>query len=247
MNTNFKAAAAAIALVLAGCNGSINSPVVIEDGTRDATASQTVNGRIRVGDDVTVTSGSFRSVNGSATVGARSVVPSISVVNGSIRIGEETRTGELSTVNGSVILASRVHVGADINTVNGAVTVAEGGEIAGLVSAVNGRITVQDAVVHGGIQNVNGGIRLLGATLVHGDVVVRRPRGVSLREERPEVLIERGVRVEGRLEFERPVKLRIHREAQVGEIIGAEPEYFGDDDGQSAADADATDGSADGG
>lgn len=245
MNGYCKAAAAALALVLAGCDGSINAPVVIEDGTRDATASQTVNGRIRVGDDVTVTSGSFRSVNGSATVGARSVVPSISVVNGSIRIGEDTRTGELSTVNGSVTLAARAHVSEDINTVNGAVTVAKGGEVAGLVTAVNGRITVEDAVVHGGIENVNGGIRLLGATVVHGDVIVRKPRGVSLREQRPEILIEAGVRVDGRLEFERPVVLRIHRDAQVGEIVGAEPEYFGD--GETEADAERADGDADGG
>lgn len=231
MNRFKFAGAAALALTLAACDGSVNAPIEIADGTRDASASQTVNGRIRVGDDVTVTSGAFRSVNGSATVGARSVVPSISVVNGSIHIGEESRSGELSTVNGSVALAERAHVGSDINTVNGAVTVAAGGEVAGVVNAVNGRITVDSGVVHGGIKNVNGGIRLLGTTVVHGDVTVRRPRGISMREKPPEVLIEAGVRVGGRLVFERPVVLRIHRNAQVGEIVGAEAEYFNGTEG----------------
>ncbi len=230
MNRSVTAMVAVMAIALGACNGSVNAPIDIADGTKDAKATEAVNGRIRVGDDVTVTSGSFRLVNGPATVGARSTVPSITLVNGTIRVGEDSRTGELTTVNGSVIVAANTRVRDGIGIVNGAITLAEGVEVDGETSAVNGRITLDGATVNGNIENVNGGVHLLGASVVNGDLLIRRPRGVDIQTRPTEVLIEGGARVTGRLVFEREVVLRIHRDAQVGEIIGATPEYFGDDE-----------------
>ena len=230
MNRSVTAMVAAMAIGLGACSGSVNAPIDIADGTKDATATETVNGAIRVGDDVTVTSGSFRSVNGAATVGARSAVPSITLVNGTIRVGEDSRTGELTTVNGSVVVAANTRVRGGIGIVNGAITLAEGVEVDGETSAVNGRITLDGATVNGNIENVNGGVHMLGASVVNGDLSIRRPRGVSLQVRPSEVLIEGGARVTGRLLFEKEVVLRIHRDAQVGEIVGATPEYFGDDE-----------------
>ena len=78
--------ALAAAAFLAGCDASINAPVEIEDGTKEASGRSTVNGSIHVGDDVTVTSGAFRSVNGSARIGSRSFVPSVTLVNGDLAV-----------------------------------------------------------------------------------------------------------------------------------------------------------------
>lgn len=229
MNKSVTAMVAALAIGLGACNGSVNTPIDIADGTKDATATETVNGRIRIGNDVTVTSGSFRSVNGAATVGARSTVPAITLVNGAIQVGEDSRTGELTTVNGSVIVGANTRVRDGIDVVNGAISLAEGVQVDGETSAVNGRITLDSATVNGNIENVNGGVHLLGASAVNGDLSIRRSRGVSVQDRPPEILIEGGARVTGRLLFEKEVVLRIHRDAEVGEIVGATPEYFGDE------------------
>ncbi len=215
------------ALFVAGCDGSVFGSVVIPDGTQNATASQTVNGSISVGNDVTVTSGTFRTVNGAAVVGQRSTVPGISVVNGAIRIGEDSRTGELETVNGGIVLSERAQSSSNLQTVNGEIRVATGAAIAGNVRAVNGRITLDGVAVGGDIENVNGGITLSGATVVEGDLIVRRTQGLSLdTSDPPVVVIGAEVQIKGRLTFERTVDLQIHRGAQVGEITGATPTWI---------------------
>lgn len=223
----FLLSAALAAPFLAGCDGSVFGSVVIADGTQNAEASQTVNGSISVGNDVTVTSGTFRTVNGAAVVGQRSTVPGISVVNGAIRIGEDSRTGELETVNGAIVLSERAQSSSNVQTVNGEVRAAPGAGIAGSVRAVNGRITLNGVAVAGNIENVNGGIVLSGVTVVEGDLIVRKTQGLSLdTSDPPSVVIGPEVQVKGRLTFERPVDLQIHRGAQVGEITGATPTWI---------------------
>lgn len=216
---------------LAACGGSINAPVEVPDGARDATASQTVNGAISVGNDATVTSGNFRSVNGSATIGSRSTVPAVSLVNGRIRVGEDSTTGELSTVNGSITVGARTRVNDGISTVNGTISLEEGAVAVGEVSAVNGRVTVNGAIVNGNIESVNGGVMLAGAAVLDGDLFVRRPRGAHVDDRPPEVVIGPRARVTGRMVFEREVTLKIHRGAEVGEIEGATPEWVENDEG----------------
>jgi DUF4097 and DUF4098 domain-containing protein YvlB len=215
----------AAAAFLAGCDASINAPVEIEDGTKDASGRSTVNGSIRVGDDVTVTSGAFRSVNGSARIGSRSTVPSVTLVNGAITVGTKSTTGELETVNGDITVGDGTRVDASIESVNGAVTLATGAEVAKSIHTVNGRITLDGATVHGDLENVNGGMSLNGPSLVNGNLAVRRPKGVDTSDTVPIIVIGAEARVVGSLTFEREVKLQIHRGAQVGEIIGATPEY----------------------
>jgi len=215
------------AVLLTGCDGSVFGSVVIADGTQNAEASQTVNGSISVGNDVTVTSGTFRTVNGSAVVGQRSTVPGISVVNGAIRIGEDSRTGELETVNGAIVLSERVQASSNVQTVNGEVRASTGADIQGSVRAVNGRIALDGVAVRGNIENVNGGVVLSGATVVEGDLIVRRTQGLSLdTSDPPRVVIGAEVQIKGRLNFERAVDLQIHRGAQVGEITGASPTWI---------------------
>lgn len=215
------------ALLLGACTGSVNAPIEIPDGTQNASAAKTVNGVIRIGNDVSVThGGDFRSVNGAATVGARSTVPGITLVNGSIRVGEDSRTGELATVNGSISVGPRTQVADGISTVNGAVLLSEDAEVVGGVTAVNGRITLAGATVVGDVGNANGGVQLLGPAVIDGNLTIRRPRGISPSDKPPLIVIGEQARVTGTLTFEREVDLRVHRDAQVGEIVGATPEWL---------------------
>lgn len=215
-----------LSLSLAACGGSMFESIEIADGTQNAAASHTINGGIRVGNDVTVTSGTFRTVNGAATVGDRSVVPDISTVNGAIRIGEDSRAGSLATVNGAVVLRSRAAVDGDIETVNGGVTLDEGAGVSGSIRAVNGGIRLDSAHVGGDVENHNGGIRVQGASVIEGGLTVRRSRGINVDAgDIPEVRIDADARIAGTLRFERPVRLVIHRGAEVGAIEGATPEW----------------------
>lgn len=220
------ALAALTALALVACDASVNQPVEIADGTKDATGKSTVNGAIRVGDDVTVTSGTFRSVNGSASIGSRSVVPSVTLVNGPITVGSDSRTGELRTVNGGIHVGTATQVATGIESVNGAVTLDEGAVVDGGVTTVNGRITLEGATVKGDIENVNGGMSLTGKAVVDGDLTVRRPSGMNDRDTVPVIAIGPEARVTGTLTFEREVDLQLHRGAEIGEVVGATPEYI---------------------
>lgn len=218
-----------VAALLSACGGSINEPVVVADGTKDASASKTVNGRIEVGDDVTVTSGAFRSVNGSARIGSRSVVPDVTLVNGSLTVGDDTRTGELATVNGGITLGERTVVSGEVSTVNGAIRIGPGSVVDESVNAINGKITLDGVTVEGDVENVNQGMDLTGATHIKGRLVVRERGNMDFPERAPVVTIGAGVRIDGGLVFRREVELRIHRGAEVGEITGAEPVWIDDE------------------
>ena len=213
-------------LVLAACDASVNRSIDIPDGTKDASGASTVNGSIRVGDDVTVTSGSFRSVNGSARIGSRTTVPEVTLVNGPITVGEDSRTGPLRTVNGAITIGASTRVTDGIEAVNGAVSLATGATVDGGVRTVNGRITIDGATVNGDVRNVQGGMTLTGQAVVNGNLLVHRPSGMVSEDDVPVIKIGPEARVTGTLTFEREVSLQLHRSAEVGEIVGATPEFI---------------------
>lgn len=214
------------AVSLAACDASVNEPVVIEDGTKDATGRSTVNGSIRVGNDVEVTSGSFRSVNGSARIGSRSTVPSVTLVNGPITVGDDSETGSLATVNGDIQVGGNTSVNDGIESVNGAVSLLEGATVHGDITTVNGRITLDGATVNGNVENVNGGMTLSGVAVINGNLAVRQSRGVDATDQVPVVAIGPEATITGSLTFEREVVLKLSRSATIGEIIGATPEFI---------------------
>ena len=89
--------------MLGGCDLSINSPIVIDDGESRSGSLATVNGDITIGKDCTIEGGST-TVTGSLKVGDRSNVKDLSAVNGSIRIG-----GDVS-VEGDVVVKRNTDV-----------------------------------------------------------------------------------------------------------------------------------------
>lgn len=204
-------------LLAAACN--INSSIDVPAGTRFEGAS-TVNGSITVGEKAEVT-GELSTVNGGIRIGKGARTGDISTVNGEIEVAEAAVIAAAQTVNGSVELDRGARAEGDIGTVNGSVSLYPGSEVTGGVSAVNGGLKLRGATVLGGLSNVNGGMLVTEGSRVKGGLVVERPSG-RLEGEPPRIVIGPDSVIEGRLRFERPVRLYIHETAQVGPIEGAE-------------------------
>ena len=75
------------------------------------------------------------------------------------------------------------------------------------------------------VRNNNGGIVLEKGSRVLGELRIEKSR-FGKSDKPVTVIIHADCEVGGPLVFEKPVNLRIHESATVGEIQGAEPEYF---------------------
>ena len=210
------------ALILGGCL-SVNSDIEIPDSETADRSLNTVNGSVRVGSQSTV-EGDINTVNGSVTVGANSVVGEVQTVNGKIELNDGVRANSVEAVNGSVELSERVEVENQVETVNGRVVIGGDSIIGGRVESVNGQIRLIGATA-GSLRNHRGGMVLEAGSRVLGELRVTK---AGARERNDPVLVEihADCKVVGPLVFERPVRLRIHQTAEVGEIQGADPEYF---------------------
>lgn len=211
-------------LLLGGCF-SINSDIAVGEGETVGGGLNTVNGAITVGAD-SVVNGNVKTVNGSVKIGAGSIVGRVQTVNGKVTLGSSAKAESVEAVNGSVELGEDAEVAEQVETVNGRVLVANGAIVGGRVESVNGQIRLAGATA-GSLRNIRGGMVLEAGSRVLGELRVVKGRG---DEGDDPVLVEihAGSEVLGPLVFERPVRLRIHESAKVGEIQGAEPEYFDD-------------------
>ena len=220
MNKPFLAGIAA--LVLGGCF-SVNDNIEIGDGVSVERSLNTVNGRVTVGRDTTV-KGNVRTVNGAVEIGADSVVGEVQTVNGKVEFGDSVRADSVEAVNGSVEFGEGVEVDDQVETVNGRVVIGRDSVVGGRVESVNGQIRLVGATV-GSLRNRRGGMLLEAGSRVLGELRVTKG---GARERNDPVLVEihADCEVVGPLVFERPVRLRIHESAEIGEIQGAEPEYF---------------------
>jgi len=207
--------------LLGGCF-SINQDIEIAAGETVEQSQSSVNGSIRVGADAVV-NGDLQTVNGGIELGAGASAHSLETVNGKITLAANATGHAIEVVNGAVELGDGAAIESSIESVNGRVRIASGARVAGRVETVNGQIRLDGAEV-GSIENTNGGIIVGPDSVVHGQLRVRRARGVSNGPVTVE--IHAGSRVVGPLVFEREVNLRIHETAEVGEIRGAKPEYF---------------------
>ncbi len=194
------------ALILAGCDVSINRGQNLEDGGRSS-GMATVNGSIRIGRDCTV-DGACRTVNGR------------------IEVGEGSRVKSLETVNGSIAIGDKVIADGDAATVNGSVTCGRGSTVNGRISTVNGSLELNNAVVSGGLSTTNGNVRLREQSKVGGDIVIMGRQGLASWTDGLEIRIEGGSVVEGGIDVRdsrRKVTVTIGKDSSVrGEIRNAE-------------------------
>ena len=215
-------------LVLAGCN--VNSSVSLSDGEAYDRDLSTVNGSVRVGDNARL-DGDAKTVNGSVTIGKNATIKDASTVNGSVRLSDGVQLRSAEAVNGSISAGENVMASGFFETVNGKIEVGAGSVVSNRLETVNGTMLLRGAEV-GSIETVNGDITLEANSRVNGALVVEEPRGWGGNDDEddlPTVTIGANSTVVGPLRFEREVRLRIHESATVGEISGAEPEYFSDE------------------
>ncbi|MFO7762155.1 MAG: hypothetical protein R6V61_00305 [Wenzhouxiangellaceae bacterium] len=213
------------ALMLGGCL-SINSDIEIADGETTDGGLNTVNGSVRIGNR-SVVEGSVKTVNGSITAGnASRIAGSIETVNGKIALEPDVQAESARTVNGSITIGEGAEITGGVETVNGQIVVGADARVEDTVSAVNGQIRIQGGTV-GALKNTEGGIVVEQGSRVLGELRIGRGRG-NPQDNPLMVEIHADAEVVGPLVFEREVRLRIHETATVGEIEGADPEYFDD-------------------
>ena len=210
------------ALILGGCL-NVNSDIEVPNSETAERSLNTVNGSVRVGRQSTV-EGDINTVNGSVTVDASSVVGEVQTVNGKIEFSDGVRADSVEAVNGSIELGEDVEVSDQVETVNGRIVIGRDSVVGGRVESVNGQIRLIGATA-GSLRNHRGGMVLEAGSRVLGELRVAKSRSGE-RNDSVLVEIHANCQVTGPLIFERPVRLRIHESAEIGEIQGAEPEYF---------------------
>jgi hypothetical protein len=200
---------------------SINKSINIGAGS-ESDGATTVNGSISVDEDGVVT-GSLQTVNGKIRVGDNSTIEDAQTVNGSLSIADGVTTDDLTTVNGSVSVGENAAIDGEIEAVNGSINVDKGSKVAADVGNVNGSIELRGSEVGGNVSTVNGDVDLSGAAVVMGDLIVEKPSswGVGNKQSRmPIITIGPGSEVRGTVALEREVELFISETAKVGSVEG---------------------------
>ena len=203
------AALALLVTALAGCGlNSVNGSVSIPAGSKQ---------------------GDVGTVNGSVSVGEGATVDGAMTVNGSVKLDARAVAKSVKTVNGEITLADGAKVAEAVHTVNGGLKLESGAEVGGEIANVNGDISLASAHVGGGIETVNGDIDVMGSSRVDGGIHVQHSDGESSKHL-PRIVIGPGATVNGKLVFDRPVKLYVSEMATVpGPIEGATPQKFSGD------------------
>ncbi len=199
---------------------SINKSIRIDDGA-ESNGESSVNGKITVGYDATVTGG-LSTVNGTIRIGDNASIEDAETVNGGIRVGDGVRGDDLETVNGSIDIGTGAVFGGSVTAVNGGVTVERGSTVEGDVGNVNGDIELRGATVGGDVSTVAGDVEVLEQSVVRGNVVIEEPGGWwnNKRGRTPKIVIGPGSRVEGVIRVEREAELYISDTAEVGGVEG---------------------------
>ena len=169
-----------------------------------------------------VIAGSLETVNGSIRIAEDVTLKDAETVNGTIRIGSGSSTADVSSVNGSIRLGENVSVGGEVEVVNGRISLDSGTKVAEGVSNVNGEITLTGAEVGGNLSTVNGDVSLNDGSTLHGDLVVEKPGGWNWSDNnrKPRIIIGPNSRVLGNIVLEREVELFISDSAEVGGVTG---------------------------
>jgi DUF4097 and DUF4098 domain-containing protein YvlB len=193
------------AVVLCGCNATVNRSVALGDGKTVHFSHHTVNGGITIGSDCDVRA-TCESVNGAITVGPDSRVRTLQMVNGLIDVGE------------------RVAVRGNLNSVNGLIRCRPGVKIERGISSVNGSIELTGTTVARDIKTRNADVALLRGSIVEGSIIVRRRRDSDSRR-RVEIRVTDGSLVKGDVVVQDPdaeVAVYLSNDGRVqGRIEGA--------------------------
>jgi hypothetical protein len=200
--------------------GSLNKSIKIDAGSHTGGQSS-VNGSISVGSGAVI-DGSLKTVNGSIRVDEDVTLKDAETVNGTIRIASGSSADDVSSVNGSVRIGENVSLSGEVEVVNGKISLDSGTKVADGVSNVNGEISLTGAEVGGDLSTVNGDVSLNDGSILRGDLIVEKPGGWgwSKNKRKPQVIIGPKSKVLGNIVLEREVELFISNSAEVGGVSG---------------------------
>jgi predicted acyltransferase (DUF342 family) len=169
------------------------------------------------------TYGTLSAVNGHVRVGRGVTADEAKTVNGRVDVENDVKLGEVSTVNGSLEIGEGVAIERTASTVNGRVTLGKRTHVRGDVSTVSGEIELNGAEVGGQIITRNGDIDLTDGARVRGGIHIKQKNDSNWgfgKDDPLHVHICSTCVVEGQLQFDRPVELRVDQGAQIGKVIG---------------------------
>ena len=218
----------ATALVLSGAmlfgspdaSAAVNKSLRVGDG-ESASGQSTVNGSIMIG-NAAIVDGKLNTVNGSIKVGDDVRFESADTVNGSIVVGRGASADSIDSVNGKITLGDGASIRGSLEAVNGAIRVGPGSSVGHDVENVNGELSLQGTDVGGDLSTVSGDITVTDGSVVRGDIVVRKPTGWGWGGKRrtPKVIIGPNSQVLGRIHAKREIELFISDSATVGSVTG---------------------------
>jgi DUF4097 and DUF4098 domain-containing protein YvlB len=163
------------------------------------------------------------TVNGDVRVGRGATAEQAKSVNGTIVLEDDAKVGNVSTVNGSLRIGEGVAIAREASTVNGGVKIAQRARVGGDVSTVSGEIELNGAEVTGKLTTRNGDIDLTDGAKVRGGIHVKKKNDSNWgwgKSDPVRVHICATCVVDGTLQFDQPVELRVDPGAKIGQVIG---------------------------
>lgn len=136
--------------------------------------------------------------------------------------GENADTGSRS-----VLVPSGVAAGV-IDTGSGEVELV-GTRVEGKVDTGSGDISLTDSVIGDDLVTSAGRVTLAGASVVEGDLIVRKPKcwGLCWGNDQPtRVVIGASASVVGDIRIEREAELWVHESARIGRVSGAQVKRY---------------------
>jgi predicted acyltransferase (DUF342 family) len=209
-----------IPLLASAHDFNTNKSITVDESATSKGRS-TVNGSITVGRNAVV-SGSLETVNGTIRIDDNVELTDVSTVNGGIRIGDDSRAEDVSSVNGSLRIGERGSIAGEVSAVNGKIYLANGSSVAQDVSNVNGQIEVIGTEIGGDLSTVSGDVLLTDNSTLRGNLIIEKPGGLRWGKTRrkPVVVIGPGSKVLGNITAEQEIELFISDTAEVRTVEG---------------------------
>lgn len=171
--------------------------------------------------------GRLTSVNGGIHLAQGSRADLVRSVNGGVRTEDSARVRELQLVNGRLRGGPNLRVSGPVRLTNGGASLQPGSHVEGSLTSVNARVELNHTRLDGPYLGSNGDLHTGAGSHLQSGIHYRAVAEEDRKRNTPEITIGAGSHVAGTLRFDRPVKLRVHRSAHIGEVIGAEVEWFG--------------------
>ncbi len=202
----------------------LSSCVLVVNAGESTYDSRGDHDRSSVNRDISLPPGSqvedVSSVNGRIEIGENSVAESVESVNGDIQLGSRCTIESVESVNGRVQVGIETAIGDDIEVVNGDIDLQRGVRVGGDISSVNGALRAVASTIYGRVETVNGAIDLRDGTRVDNGLHVEDTGNIRQAHKRVLIVLGQDVEVDGDSVFQRPVEIRKHATASLGDYRG---------------------------